>query len=342
MPKIMEVCGTHTMSIFRHGLKAGFPENLKLISGPGCPVCVTSQGEIDCAIDLSTQRNVTIATFGDMVRVPGSRGSLAEMRAQGADVQVVLSAMDALSLAEAKPERQVVFLAVGFETTAPSTAATILKAKKIGVRNFSVLSLHKRVPPVLRKLASQKENRVDGLLLPGHVAVILGHEPFRFLAEEYRIPCTIAGFEPHEIMAAIVDILEQRLKGIPDLRSCYGSAVRPEGNALARAVMDRVFSSVPSVWRGIGEIEESGMEISPEFSDMNCRLRFGVEVVDLPEPEGCICGRILSGENDPSQCPLFGTACSPTSPVGPCMVSSEGTCSAWFRYGRRGNISWQN
>ncbi|MEA3283997.1 MAG: hydrogenase formation protein HypD [Synergistota bacterium] len=339
---IMEVCGTHTVSIFRQGLRSLFPEDLKLISGPGCPVCVTSQGEIDGAIELATRKNMVMATYGDMMRVPGSNGTLGELRGSGSDVRVVLSAMETLRMAEEMPHKEIVFLAVGFETTAPATAALLIEARKRNLDNLSVLCLHKRVPPALKALSKTDGNRVDGFLLPGHVAVILGHEPFKFIPERYGIACTIAGFEADEIMLALVDLLEQIGENRPSLTSRYEKAVRPEGNVKAVDLMNRVFDTSTSTWRGIGPIDESGMSIKDEYSIWDGARKFNVAVRNVPEPKGCRCGEILSGTITPKECPLFGTGCTPITPVGPCMVSSEGTCSAWYRYGRKGDLKWES
>lgn len=336
--RIMEVCGTHTMSIFRHGLRSSLPKNIKLLSGPGCPVCVTSQGEIDLAIRVSEREDVIIATYGDMVRVPGSNGSLADRRAQGAQVEVILSADQCIDLAKSNPQKTVVFLAVGFETTAPATAATVIQARREGIDNLSVLCFHKRVPPALDLLASSPSCAIDGLLLPGHVAVILGHEPFRFLPEKHGIPSVIAGFSPKEILSALMGLLKQIKAGDPRLESRYSSVVRPDGNRAAMELMDRVFEQSTSNWRGLGSIERSGMSLSEGYRSMDCLARFDLKPEEVQEPEGCLCGMILSGQKDPWECPLFGGRCTPVTPVGPCMVSGEGTCSAWYRYGRKGEI----
>ncbi|PIE55613.1 MAG: hydrogenase formation protein HypD [Dethiosulfovibrio peptidovorans] len=331
---VMEVCGTHTVSIFRHGLRTMLPENLRLVSGPGCPVCVTAQGEVDTAIALAEREDLILATYGDMIRVPGSHGTLSDKRAQGARISVVLSAMDALALAWRYPDHQVVFLGVGFETTAPATAALILQAKKEAISNLSVLCLHKKVPPALNVLASREKRNMDALLLPGHVAVILGKRPFEFLPKRYGIPCAIAGFEPDEILLGLAMLLDQIASGSPKVDLCY-PRVRPQGNPKAQALMDRIFRSGAATWRGLGSIEHSGLEIAPEYADFDASRRFSVPLREVPEPTGCRCGDVLIGEIDPDGCPLFSTLCTPTDPVGPCMVSSEGTCSAWHQYARR-------
>lgn len=333
----MEVCGTHTVSIFRQGLRSLFPEQLKLISGPGCPVCVTSQGEIDAALGLAARDGVILATYGDMLRVPGSNGSLQEMRSTGADVRVVTSAAEAMKIAMENPERETVFLGVGFETTAPATAVVLNQAMKSETRNFSVLCLHKAVPPALRALACDPELGIDGFLLPGHVSVILGVEPYRFLADELHIACSIAGFEAKDILLGLVDLVRQVRSGTPVVRSLYPRAVRPEGNPLARQSMNRVFCSVDREWRGLGVIPLSGFGLEGEWSRFDALQRFGIALTHTPPPPGCACGDILRGRLDPPECPLFGKTCTPASPVGPCMVSGEGSCAAWYRYSKGGN-----
>jgi len=333
----MEVCGTHTVSIFRQGLRSMFPEQLRLISGPGCPVCVTSQGEIDAALRLAAKDDIVMATYGDMLRVPGSSGSLQEQRALGANVRVVTSAAEALDIAVRNPERETVFLGVGFETTAPATAVVLEQAMRADIRNFSVLCLHKAVPPALRTLACDPELAIDGFLLPGHVSVILGVEPYRFLADEMHIACSIAGFEADDILLGLLDLVRQVRTDRPDVRSMYPRAVRPEGNPLARESMDRVFGRTDREWRGLGVIPLSGFDLQGEWSQFDALERFGVSVTHAPPPPGCACGDILRGRLDPPECPLFGKTCTPASPVGPCMVSGEGSCAAWYRYNKGGN-----
>lgn len=339
---LMEVCGTHTVSIFRNGLRSIFPPNLKLLSGPGCPVCVTPQGEIDAALNLLNRENITLATYGDMLRVPGTNGSLLQKKGEGADVRIVLSASDTIKLARDMPEREIVFLAVGFETTAPATASLLLQVKKEGIKNLSVLCLHKRVPPVLLRLAENGELKVDGFILPGHVAVILGHEPFRFLPQKYGLACSIAGFEAQDILLSVADLLRQITSGNPDLTSTYGRAVRPEGNRKARDLMDLAFSTGAGRWRGLGEIADSALVISNDLEYMDACKKFDISITDAAGPPGCRCGEVLSGLILPEDCGLFGTKCTPVNPVGPCMVSSEGTCAAWYKYTKGGTISWQD
>ena len=331
---VMEVCGTHTVSIFRAGLRCLLPPELRLVSGPGCPVCVTDQGEVDCALSL-LDRGFIVAAYGDMFRVPGESGSLASRREKGFDARVVTSAMDPLEIALNSPGREVVFLAVGFETTAPAKVALVLEASRRGIPNLSVLSFHKRTPPALAALSSDQELELSGFLLPGHVSVILGHEPFRFLADDRGIPSVIAGFDPGQIMAGLVEIALQVQKGEPRLASVYGRAVRPEGNSRARALMDRIFEGRDSCWRGLGVLPESGMALREEFSQFDAERRFSLAPSPGRTPPGCRCGEVLTGRISPPECDLFGTSCTPASPVGPCMVSAEGSCGAFFRFYRK-------
>lgn len=333
---LMEVCGTHTVSIFRSGIRSLLPEGLTLLSGPGCPVCVTDQSEIDAALSLASLSGVTVTTFGDLLRVPGRDGSLLDARGRSADVRIVTSAFQALETALREPERQVVFLAPGFETTAPSTAAVVLEAAEKKTANFSVLSLHKLVPPVLRVLAADPELAVDGLLLPGHVSVILGEAPYSFLSERHGIACAIAGFEAEEILLGLTELLRQIHTNRPTVRSLYGKAVRPEGNARARELMERVFHPVDAPWRGLGVIPSSGLALREEFLPWDAAQRFPLPTNPAQVETGCRCGDILTGKLTPPECPLFDNPCTPASPVGPCMVSSEGSCAAHYRYALRG------
>jgi hydrogenase expression/formation protein HypD len=333
---VMEVCGTHTMAIARAGLRALLPPSLRLISGPGCPVCVTPVGFVDHALALARLPRVTLATFGDMMRVPGSqpaRGpapSLALARAAGADVRVVYSPLEALALARTRPEREVVFLGVGFETTAPGVAAAVERAADLA--NFSVLSAHKTVPAALAALASMPDLGLDGFLLPGHVSVILGPEPYGVLAERHGLAAAIAGFEPEEILRGLAAICRQVARGEPEIANCYPGAVRPGGNPRALAAIDRVFAATSSVWRGLGPIPGSGLGLRPALAGVDAGLRFAVELPAPLDPPGCRCGEVLSGRLAPEGCPLFGRVCAPDSPVGACMVSSEGSCAAAWHF----------
>jgi hydrogenase expression/formation protein HypD len=332
--RFMEVCGTHTVSIYRSGLRALFPTALSLVSGPGCPVCVTAQEEIDTLVRISRMEGLVIATYGDMLRVPGSQQSLAEARAQGASVQVVLSAASALDLARETPDKTVVFAAVGFETTAPATAAVVLQATRENRENFLVLNLHKTVPTVLGTLAADPALALDGFLLPGHVSVILGLSPYAFLAEKYGLACVVAGFEPDQIMAGLVMLALQKKRRSFSVQSAYPQAVRSGGNDQAKAILDTVFDETGSTWRGLGFLPRSGLRLKDPYSRFDARVRLQITDIPAPEPPGCRCGDVLAGRIAPFDCPLFGGSCTPEEPVGPCMVSSEGSCSAAYRYGR--------
>ena len=331
---IMEVCGTHTVSLFRSGVKSLLPEGLRLISGPGCPVCVTSQGYLDTACELADCPDVTICTYGDMVRVPGRQGSLEQRRAGGGAVRVVYSARDALSYARQNPDRTIVFLAVGFETTAPATAATVLEAQGAGVENFFILPGHKLVIPAMSVLLAGGEVPIDGFLCPGHVSIVIGADAYRPIAEGYHRPCVVAGFEPRQMLDAIARIVRQVAEGRAEVENVYGVAVTDEGNTVARQVVDRVFEPSAAVWRAMGTLDESGLALRAEYARFDARRRFDIEFGPDESPAGCRCGQVIQGMVDPADCPLFATACTPISPVGPCMVSREGTCAAWYKYNR--------
>ncbi len=330
--RLMEVCGTHTTAIFRHGIRSLLPETITLLSGPGCPVCVTAQGEIDAFVALSRRKAVTLATFGDLMRVPGSGSSLQRESAEGADVRVVYSAMDAVQLARQTPDRQVVFLGVGFETTAPTIAAAILSARQMALTNFTVFCAHKTVPAALTALMANPKVRIDGFLLPGHVSVIIGLNAYQPFFDRFQIPGVVAGFEPVDILQALLDLAVMIEKGAPALGNAYPRAVTDQGNIQARQVLTRVFQPCDAVWRGLGIIPGSGLAIREALAEFDAARRFGLAVVDTPEPKGCACGEILCGTKIPPACALFRKRCTPMNPVGPCMVSSEGTCAAYYRY----------
>ncbi|MFH1368154.1 MAG: hydrogenase formation protein HypD [Elusimicrobiota bacterium] len=332
---IMEVCGTHTMAIARHGLKKLFPPQVNLISGPGCPVCVTPQEDIDRAIEISKLPGVTVATFGDMINVPGSYSSLAEEKGKGADVRIVYSSFDALDIAIHNPNRKVVFLGVGFETTSPTIAATVLQAKKKKVMNFSVLPMFKTIPNALKAILSIKERKIDGFIMPGHVSAIIGPRPYGFIAKQYKIPAVITGFEPDDILEGVKMILKQIVDGKPAVEIQYKSIVKPEGNKTAQAVLAKVFKTVDSNWREIGKIPKSGLAFKPAYRKFDASKIFKVKLPKTAQHRTCLCGKILLGLNAPEDCPIFGKACTPGRPVGPCMVSSEGACAAAYKYGRQ-------
>jgi len=327
--RFMEVCGGHTMAIHRFGIPSLLPQSVELLSGPGCPVCVTPTTYVDRAIELGRE-GATLTTFGDLYRVPGSQGSLEEAAAGGLDVRIVYSPRDALAVARRNPEADVVFLGIGFETTAPATAATMLEARQAGLKNFRVLSGHKTMPRALRALVSAPEVAIDGFLLPGHVTTIIGTGPYEFLAREFGVACCVSGFEPTDILLAVLSLTRQRAAGRPMVDNRYPRAVRPEGNPLARRIVEQVFEPGDARWRGIGLIPGSGLQIRDEWADM--RAQPPDPSVPSAQFGACRCAEVLRGLIRPPQCPLFGNVCVPDSPVGPCMVSSEGSCAAFFKY----------
>lgn len=332
--RLMEFCGGHTHAILRYGLRTLLPPTVELRSGPGCPVCVTANRELDWAIAISHIPGLILTTFGDMVRVPGSRQSLQEARAGGSDVRIVYSALDALQIARDHPGRPIVFLGVGFETTAPTVAAAILQAEMEGLGNFSVLSLHKLTPPATRAILDSGEVALDGIIGPGHVTTIIGSDAWEFLPAEYRVPVAIAGFEPLDILRAVADLVDRIEEGRPDVINCYPRSVSREGNRRALEVMDQVFEVSTAEWRGLGSVPASGLRIRTEFARYDAARRFEVDPGPTHEPKGCRCGDVLRGVLAPPECRLFGAACTPAHPVGPCMVSAEGACAAYYRFGR--------
>jgi hydrogenase expression/formation protein HypD len=330
--RVMEVCGTHTMSIFEHGIRSLLPESLTLLSGPGCPVCVTDQREIDGFIHLADRNDTILTIFGDLMRVPGSVSTLQKKKARGKDIRIVYSTFDALKIARENPDRQVVFTGVGFETTAPTIAAAITVAAKEKMNNFSVFSAHKLVPPALFALMGIEGNRIDAFLLPGHVSVVIGLAAYRPFFEKYRIPCIVTGFEPNDILRALAMVTDQLANNRPLLENAYPRAVSEEGNVKARQVMDQVFEVADADWRGLGTIPESGLAIRKEYETFDAQKRFDVQMEKTGEPTGCRCHEILTGLKTPPECPLYKKKCSPVNPVGPCMVSSEGACAAYYKY----------
>lgn len=330
--RLMEVCGTHTMSIARHGIRSLLPPQVTLLSGPGCPVCVTSQTDIDQFMEAARLPDVIITTFGDLIRVPGADASLEKVRADGADIRVVYSPMDSIEIASQSPQHQIIFLAVGFETTAPTIAATLLEAKSKNITNFSIISAMKLVPPALLALLNNPVLQVDGFICPGHVSVILGEQAYLPIIEQYQKPCAIAGFEPVDILQAILSLVKQIKKNEVRLANLYKRNVQFEGNKRARQMMSQVFEPADAAWRGLGIIPMSGLKIRTEFNWLDATQKFNLQSKEVPEPPGCICGQILSGIKNPVECPLFAKKCRPEHPVGPCMVSSEGTCAAYFKY----------
>lgn len=333
--RIMEVCGTHTMSIFRHGIRSLLPEGITLLSGPGCPVCVTPATHIDAFLAAADLPQVTIATFGDLIRVPGAERSLAGARASGARVEIVYSPMDALTLAQQEPERTVLFPAIGFETTAPTIAATILAAERLGLANFLIIAAGKTMPQALEALMADPELQVDGLLCPGHVSAIIGSEAYRPLADRYRLACAVAGFEPADILSGLLSLIRQINAGRPGVDNCYTRVVTDAGNIRAQHLINEVFAPADSEWRGLGTIPGSGLVLREQYRRFDGMEQLDIPVQPVRELKGCRCGEILKGRMLPPDCPLYGTACTPLQPVGPCMVSNEGTCAAYFRYSGR-------
>jgi hydrogenase expression/formation protein HypD len=330
--RFMEVCGTHTVSIFRSGVRSLLSEKVVHLSGPGCPVCVTHDSEVAAFLELAG-KNAIITTFGDLMRVPGpDKKTLKSAQAEGARVKVVYSPFDALKIAQDNPNDKVVFLGVGFETTAPAIAATVKVAREQGISNFSVLCFHKLVPPALDALVGDPELQVQAFLLPGHVSAIIGVEPYRFLAGRHGLPAVVAGFEPVDILQALYMFVTMRNEGKIDVVNAYTRVVSDEGNPKAMSVMNEIFSPCDALWRGIGLIPGSGLEIRDEFADYDAMRVFDMQLHDVPEIKGCRCGDVLKGKMSPDKCPLFGKACTPASPVGPCMVSTEGSCAAYYKY----------
>ncbi len=330
--RLMEVCGTHTVSIFRHGIRSLLPDGLELLSGPGCPVCVTSIEDIDRAIKLAEDAQNIITTFGDMMRVPGSYRSFQEARADGADIRFVYSPSDALRVARENPGKRVIFFGAGFETTSPLVASVVKEAEAEGIGNFYVYSVHKLVPPALRALLRDAEVMVDGFILPGHVSTIIGRKPYEFLASEYAMPGVITGFAPDEIIEGIGMLLQQIASDRAEIEIQYKKVVRPEGNPQAVKVLYDVFQEADSYWRGIGNIPLSGLEPSEEYSQMDAKRVFEIKIESKPEPKACSCGEVLRGVKKPTDCSLFAKACTPERPVGACMVSTEGSCAAYYKY----------
>lgn len=332
--RFMEVCGTHTVAIFQSGLRGLLPAGVTHLSGPGCPVCVTHDAEVAAFLQLAGRDGVIVATFGDLLRVPGPGGqSLKHAQAQGARVEVVYSALDALQLAAKNPDDLVVFLGVGFETTAPTVAGAMLMARKQGLKNLTVLAFHKLVPPALKALLEDADGApaIEAFLLPGHVSTVLGIEPYRFL-EARRVPGVVAGFDPADILLALCMMAEQRAQNAFQVTNAYRRAVNDNGNPQARIIMEQVFAPADALWRGIGVIPKSGLVIRQEFSDMDAMVRLGITLSEVKPLPGCRCGEVLKGRMAPPDCPLFDKACTPASPVGPCMVSTEGSCAAYHKY----------
>lgn len=330
----MEVCGTHTMSIYQYGIRSLLPANVRLISGPGCPVCVTPIGYVDKAVAYARLPETIVATFGDMLRVPGSTSSLMQERAKGADIRIVYSTLDAVSLAEKNPSKKVVFLGVGFETTAPTIAGSIKTAAARGLKNYFVLAAHKTIPVPMQVLSSDPQLGIDGYICPAHVSAIIGASAYRFLAEEHGVPCVVTGFEPADVMHGVAMLVRQIVEKRSEVEIQYSRFVTWEGNLKAQALLAEVFKEADTAWRGIGVIPRSGLVIADKFAAFDAEKAVPVEVEESREPKGCLCGDVLKGKVAPSDCPLFGKVCTPEEPVGACMVSSEGSCAAAYKYGQ--------
>ena len=330
---LMEVCGTHTMVIFKQGLKGMLPKNTNLLSGPGCPVCVTSQEDIDKAIELAKDRKVIITTFGDMVRVPGTNSSLEKEKGNGADVRIIYSPSEALRIARENPAKKVIFLAIGFETTSPLIAASLLDAQKEKIDNFYIFSSHKLIPPAMEVLMESKEVRIDGFICPGHVSVTIGSNAYKFIAQKHSIPCVIGGFEPLDVLQSIYMLLKQIEEKRAEVEIEYFRAVHPQGNRIAQELISRVFEVTDVRWRGLGIIPKSGLRLKREFSDFDAEKEFRPKIRKSKENPDCVCGEVLRGVKKPTQCKLYRRICTPEEPYGPCMVSSEGTCAAYYKYG---------
>lgn len=330
--RLMEFCGGHTVAIFKHGLRQLLPDNIEMLSGPGCPVCVTASADLDKAIALAKLPEVIVTSFGDMVRVPGSNTSLQQAKAEGADIRIVYSTQDALTIAKENPDRKVVFIGIGFETTAPTVAASILQADAEKITNYSILSLHKVCPPVMKALLDLGEVNLNGIICPGHVSVIIGSHPYRFIPDKYSIACVISGFEPVDILLAVERLVEQIENDKPDIEIAYRRGVKPEGNVPAVKLMESVFEIGEANWRGIGNISGSGLQLRSEYDKYDAEKIFTIDPGPTREPKGCMCGSILRGVSTPLECKLFRQTCTPENPVGPCMVSSEGSCATYYHY----------
>lgn len=338
--KIMEVCGGHTHSIFKYGIEDILPHNLELIHGPGCPVCVMPKGRLDDAIAISQHDNVILATFGDTMRVPGSHTSLLQAKARGADIRMVYSPLDSLQIARHNPDKEIVFFALGFETTAPSTALTILQAAAENITNFSMFSNHVLVIPALQALLDNPDLQLDGFIGPGHVSMVIGTEPYEFISHKYHKPIVVSGFEPLDILQSIWMLLQQLIENRCQVENQYNRLVEPAGNLVALQAINQVFTVRENFdWRGLGDIPKSGLKIRPEYAQFDAELKFTIPNLKVRDHKACQCGEILKGTLKPWQCKVFGTACTPETPIGSCMVSSEGACAAYYKYGRLATMS---
>ncbi|MFC1921032.1 hydrogenase formation protein HypD [Chloroflexota bacterium] len=331
--RLMEFCGGHTVAIFKNGLRQLLPPNIEMLSGPGCPVCVTASADLDRAISLSNLPDVIITSFGDMIRVPGSHTSLQKAKAEGGDVRIVYSAQDALYIARDNPDKSVIFIGIGFETTAPTVAAAIVQAEQEKIHNFYVMSLHKLCPPIMKTLLDLGEVKLNGIICPGHVSTVIGSRPYQFIPDNYGISCVVSGFELLDILLCVDMLVNQIETGEHTVEVAYRRGVKPEGNQPALELMNSVFEVGEADWRGIGIVPSSGLVLREQYRRWDAEANFNIETVHATETKGCICGSILRGVSMPPDCKLFRDICTPVNPIGPCMVSSEGSCSAYYRYG---------
>jgi len=331
--RLMEFCGGHTASILKHGIRQLLPQTIEMLSGPGCPVCVTANADLDKAIALAHLPNVITTSFGDMVRVPGSHSSLQQAKAEGCDVRVVYSVQDALYIARDNPDKSVIFLGIGFETTAPTIAASVLQAEQEGINNYYILSLHKLCPPIMKAILDMGEVRLDGIICPGHVSAVIGSYPYQFIPDNYNIACVVSGFEPLDVLLCIDMLVNQIETEQYQVEIAYRRGVKPEGNRQALKLMDTVFEVGEANWRGIGAVPSSGLGLKESYHQFDAEANFDIKPEPSHEAEGCLCGSILRGVNTPLDCKLFRHICTPEHPVGPCMVSSEGSCATYYHYG---------
>jgi len=331
---LMEVCGTHTVALFRTGIRDGLPETVSLISGPGCPVCVTPSETVEKAIRLACRKNAILFCFGDMMRVPGQNRTLESARSQGASVRMMYSPMEALEFAGKEPKTDVVLFGIGFETTIPLFASVLMRARREKIHNLHLLCAFKLIPPALHALLSAGDSGVDGFILPGHVSAIIGVRAYEFVARKYMVPAVITGFEPVDLLEGISRLLQLVAAGTPEVRNEYGRFVSQEGNRKAQETMHAVFAACEAAWRGLGTIPVSGLALKGDFTRFDAEALIDFEVPRIPEPAGCLCGEVIRGRKRPVECTLYGEVCTPSKPVGPCMVSSEGTCAAFYKYAR--------
>ena len=333
--KIMEVCGGHTHTIYRYGVQDHLPENIELVHGPGCPVCVIPMGRVDDGIAIAERDGVILTCFGDMMRVPGGNGSFLDANARGADIRMVYSPLDALRIARENPDRQVVFYAIGFETTAPSTALTVMRAAKEGIENFSVFCSHVTIIPAIKAILDSPDLRLDAFLGPGHVSTVIGCRPYEWIARDFGMPLVCAGFEPLDLLQSVHMIMKQFAEGRAEVENQYGRVVQYDGNPVALKVLSEVFALRPFFeWRGLGSIPHSALQLAPEYAHYDAELRYDLPGVRVADPKACQCGEVLKGVLKPWECKVFGTACTPETPIGTCMVSSEGACAAYYNYGQ--------